>query len=104
MYHRQQEFIEFALREGVLEFGEFTLKSGRLSPYFFNAGLFNDGESLARLGRFYAGALIDSGIEFDMLYGAAYKGIPLVAATCIALHTEHGRRCPWASAGCFWPG
>lgn len=79
------EFIEFALGRKVLRFGEFTTKAGRLSPYFFNAGLFNDGESLAKLGEFYAKAILDSKIHFDMLFGPAYKGIPLVAATAIAL-------------------
>lgn len=72
----QRQFIEFALSKQVLKFGEFTLKSGRKSPYFFNAGLFNTGRDLALLGRFYAEALVDSGIEFDLLFGPAYKGIP----------------------------
>ncbi len=79
------EFIEFALGKAVLRFGEFTTKAGRLSPYFFNAGLFNDGESLGKLGEFYAKAILASKIDFDMLYGPAYKGIPLVATTAIAL-------------------
>jgi len=73
----QRQFIEFALNKQVLKFGEFTLKSGRTSPYFFNAGLFNTGRDLALLGRFYAAALVDSGIEFDLLFGPAYKGIPI---------------------------
>ena len=73
----QRQFIEFALSKQVLKFGEFTLKSGRKSPYFFNAGLFNTGRDLALLGRFYAEALVDSGIEFDLLFGPAYKGIPI---------------------------
>lgn len=73
----QRQFIEFALSKQVLKFGEFTLKSGRKSPYFFNAGLFNTGRDLALLGRFYAEALVDSGIEFDLLFGPAYKGIRL---------------------------
>ena len=71
----QREFLNFAIERGVLRFGEFTLKSGRVSPYFFNAGLFNTGASLARLGRYYAQAIVDSGIDFDLLYGPAYKGI-----------------------------
>ena len=79
------EFIEFALGKTVLRFGEFKTKAGRLSPYFFNAGLFNDGESLGKLGEFYAKAILASKIDFDMLYGPAYKGIPLVATTAIAL-------------------
>ncbi|ADE16813.1 orotate phosphoribosyltransferase [Nitrosococcus halophilus Nc 4] len=87
----QNEFIEFAIEKGVLRFGEFTLKSGRVSPYFFNSGLFNSGASLARLGRFYAHAISDSGIAFEVLFGPAYKGIPLVAATAIALMEQHGR-------------
>lgn len=73
----QREFIEFALERQVLRFGEFTLKSGRISPYFFNAGLFNTGRDLARLGRFYAAALVDSGIDYDLLFGPAYNGIPI---------------------------
>ncbi|PCI70196.1 MAG: orotate phosphoribosyltransferase [Piscirickettsiaceae bacterium] len=81
----QRQFIEFALECDVLKFGEFTLKSGRISPYFFNTGLFNTGERLRKLGQFYAHALNDSGIEYDMLYGPAYKGIPLVCAVGIAL-------------------
>lgn len=81
----KQEFIEFTLECKVLRFGDFTLKSGRKSPYFFNSGLFNSGGTLARLGRYYAQAIRDGGVEFDMLYGAAYKGIPLVAATAIGL-------------------
>jgi orotate phosphoribosyltransferase len=87
----QREFLDFCLATGVLRFGEFTLKSGRVSPYFFNAGLFNTGKSLARLGWFYAQAIRHAGIEFDMLYGPAYKGIPLACTTAIALaeHFEH---------------
>lgn len=91
----QREFIEFALERGVLRFGEFQLKSGRASPYFFNAGLFRTGSALARLGHWYAAAVLASGIEFDMLYGPAYKGIPLVATTAIALAEQHGRDVPW---------
>ena len=85
----QREFIEFALEKQVLKFGEFTLKSGRISPYFFNAGLFNTGRDLARLGRFYAAALADSGIEFDVLFGPAYKGIPIATTTAVALADHH---------------
>ena len=92
----QQEFIEFALNIGVLRFGEFTLKSGRISPYFFNAGLFNSGNALAQLGRYYAQTIVDSGIRFDVLYGPAYKGIPLAAATAIALADHHGKDTPYA--------
>ncbi len=85
MQNYKQEFIEFALSCDALKFGEFTLKSGRISPYFFNTGLFNTGERLRKLGQFYAHALIDSGIECDILYGPAYKGIPLVCAVSIGL-------------------
>ena len=85
----QREFIEFALERQVLRFGEFTLKSGRTSPYFFNAGLFNTGRDLARLGRFYAAALVDSGIEHDLLFGPAYKGIPIATTTAVALAEHH---------------
>ncbi len=91
----QREFIRFSVSSGVLRFGEFVTKAGRKSPYFFNAGMFNDGESLGQLADFYAQALIDSGIEFDMLYGPAYKGIALVAATSIAL-AKRGRNVPFA--------
>jgi orotate phosphoribosyltransferase len=80
----------------VLRFGEFTLKSGRVSPYFFNAGLFNTGASLARLGRYYAQAIVDSGLEFDLLYGPAYKGIPLAAVTAAALYDQHAIDIPYA--------
>ena len=92
----QREFIELAIAGEVLRFGEFRLKSGRLSPYFFNAGLFNTGTSLARLGRYYAHAIVDSGLAFDLLYGPAYKGIPLAAATGIALADHHERDLPYA--------
>jgi orotate phosphoribosyltransferase len=91
----QHDFIDFAISAGVLRFGEFTLKSGRTSPYFFNAGLFNTGEHLARLGRCYAQAIVASGTEFDVLFGPAYKGIPLAAATSIALADHHQRNTPW---------
>ncbi|HKS93135.1 MAG TPA: orotate phosphoribosyltransferase [Gammaproteobacteria bacterium] len=91
----QHEFLDFALAHGVLRFGAFTLKSGRPSPYFFNTGLFNSGAALAALGRFYAKSIAASGIEFDMLFGPAYKGIPLVAVTAAALAEHHGRDLPW---------
>jgi orotate phosphoribosyltransferase len=91
----QNDFIDFAIQAGVLRFGEFTLKSGRTSPYFFNAGLFNTGEHLAKLGRCYAQAIVDSGIDFDVLFGPAYKGIPLAAAASIALAEQHGKNIPW---------
>ena len=96
MQDYQREFLDFALDVGVLRFGEFKLKSGRISPYFFNAGLFNTGASLARLGRFYARAIVDSGIGFDVLYGPAYKGIPLAAVTAAALFDDHGIDIPYA--------
>ncbi len=95
MQDYKQEFLDFAIDVGVLRFGEFTLKSGRISPYFFNAGLFNTGGHLARLGRFYAQAIVDAGIEFDVLFGPAYKGIPLAAAASIALADQHGRDLPY---------
>lgn len=91
----QIEFIEFALSRQVLKFGSFTLKSGRTSPYFFNAGLFNTGGDLARLGRFYAAAVQDSGIEFDVLFGPAYKGIPIATTTAVALYDHHQRDVPY---------
>lgn len=91
----QRDFIRFAIERGVLRFGQFTLKSGRVSPYFFNAGLFNSGAALARLGQYYAEALIASGVAFDVLFGPAYKGIPLAAATAVALADKHGRDLPW---------
>ncbi|PKH24669.1 orotate phosphoribosyltransferase [Pseudomonas sp. 43NM1] len=91
----QRDFIRFAIDRGVLRFGEFTLKSGRTSPYFFNAGLFNSGSALAQLGRFYAAAIVESGISFDVLFGPAYKGIPLAATTAVALAEHHERDLPW---------
>ena len=91
----RQEFIEFALAQNVLRFGEFKTKAGRLSPYFFNAGLFNDGAALDRLSQFYARAILESGIAIDMLYGPAYKGIPLVSVTALAL-ARAGRNLPFA--------
>ena len=90
------QFIEFALARGALKFGDFTLKSGRQSPYFFNAGTFNSGAALAALGRYYADAIVASGLKFDMLFGPAYKGIPLVAAVAVALAEHHGLDLPWA--------
>lgn len=95
MHDYQREFLGFAIEQGVLRFGEFTLKSGRTSPYFFNAGLFNSGLALARLGQFYAAAIQNSGIDFDLLFGPAYKGIPLAATTAIALAEQHQRDLPW---------
>ncbi|MFB3100762.1 MAG: orotate phosphoribosyltransferase [Gammaproteobacteria bacterium] len=91
----QLEFIEFAIEHNVLCFGEFTLKSGRLSPYFFNSGLFNDGKSLSRLGRFYANAMQAADIEYDMLFGPAYKGIPLASAVAMALADDHDINLPY---------
>ena len=91
----QREFIRFAIERGVLRFGEFTLKSGRTSPYFFNAGLFNSGRDLAKLGRFYAAALVDAGIPYDVLFGPAYKGIPIASATAVQLAEVHDQDVPW---------
>lgn len=96
MQDYQREFIDFAIGIGALRFGQFTLKSGRISPYFFNSGLFNSGGSLARLGMCYAAAIQHSGVEYDLLFGPAYKGIPLAAATAIALAQQHGRDVPYA--------
>ena len=96
MQNYQREFLDFVIATGVLRFGEFTLKSGRISPYFFNSGLFDSGGSIARLGRFYAAALQDSNINYDMLFGPAYKGIPLAVATSIALADHHQRDIPYA--------
>jgi orotate phosphoribosyltransferase len=95
MQSYQREFIRFCLERKVLRFGEFTLKSGRQSPYFFNAGLFNSGGALAQLGNFYAAAIQSSGAQFDLLFGPAYKGIPLVSATAVALAEKHDRDLPW---------
>ncbi len=92
----QQAFLDFAMQQGVLRFGEYTLKSGRISPYFFNAGLFQTGSALSRLGQFYAQAIVESGLQFDMLFGPAYKGIPLAAAVSIALYEKHGLDYPYA--------
>lgn len=96
MQPHQSRFIDLALARSALRFGRFTLKSGRESPYFFNAGLFNDGEALAVLGQCYAAALQASGVGYDMLFGPAYKGIPLVATTAVALAEQPGRNVPWA--------
>lgn len=95
MQDYQREFIRFAVEQGVLRFGEFTLKSGRTSPYFFNAGLFNTGVALAKLGRFYAAALEDANVKYDVLFGPAYKGIPVAASTAIALADHYGKDVPY---------
>ncbi len=91
----QRDFIEFALSKQVLRFGQFTLKSGRTSPYFFNAGLFKTGGDLARLGRFYAAALVDANISFDLVFGPAYKGIPIATTTTVALFDHHNLDVPY---------
>lgn len=91
----KEAFLDFAIQRKVLMFGEFKTKAGRLSPYFFNAGLFNDGESLKRLGEFYAKAIVDSGLDFDALFGPAYKGIPLVATIAVAM-AGMGRNLPYS--------
>ncbi|WP_290635285.1 orotate phosphoribosyltransferase [Aquisalimonas sp.] len=96
MHDYQREFLDFALEQNVLRFGEFQLKSGRISPYFFNAGLFNTGGTLAALGRYYARSITNSGVGFDMLFGPAYKGIPLASTTAVALADHHDRDVPWA--------
>jgi orotate phosphoribosyltransferase len=96
MQQYQLTFIDLALRRDALRFGRFALKSGRESPYFFNAGRFSDGEALATLGKCYAAAIVHSGIRFDMLFGPAYKGIALAVATVVALSGEHGRSVPCA--------
>ncbi|MEE9351968.1 MAG: orotate phosphoribosyltransferase [Thiotrichaceae bacterium] len=92
----QKEFLDFAISSNVLCFGEFELKSGRTSPYFFNAGLFQTGSALSKLAEFYAQSIIESGIEFDMLFGPAYKGIPLAAVTAATLYEKHGLDYPYA--------
>lgn len=92
----QKDFIEFALKNDVLRFGEFTLKSGRISPYFFNAGLFNSGEALAKLGQYYAAAIADCGVKFDVLFGPAYKGIPLATTCAVALYEHQNTNIPYS--------
>ncbi|MDJ0758280.1 MAG: orotate phosphoribosyltransferase [Woeseiaceae bacterium] len=96
MHAYKNEFIDLALELGVLRFGEFTLKSGRQSPYFFNAGLFNTGYAAARLGQFYAATIAQSDIEYDLLFGPAYKGIPLAALTAASLSEQHDTNVPYA--------
>eukprot|EP00759_Apiculatamorpha_spiralis_P033153 PhF_6_TR34452/c0_g1_i1/m.50308/K00762/pyrE; orotate phosphoribosyltransferase len=92
----EDRFIEFAIGADILKFGEYTLKSGRVSPYFFNAGLFNTGALLNQVGQFYADRIVESGLEFDVMFGPAYKGIPLVSTTTVALYTRHGRDVPYS--------
>ncbi|WP_298633447.1 orotate phosphoribosyltransferase [uncultured Umboniibacter sp.] len=91
----QENYLKLAIEAEALGFGQFTLKSGRISPYFFNAGKFKTGKTLALLGKAYAKAIVDSGVEYDVLFGPAYKGIPLAAATAVALATDHGIDIPW---------
>lgn len=95
MQNFKQAFLEFLIQQGVLQFGEFTLKSGRKSPYFFNAGLFNTGQGVGKLGRFYAQAIVEADLKFDVLFGPAYKGITLAVATAIALAEQHGKNIPF---------
>jgi orotate phosphoribosyltransferase len=95
MQNYQRDFIELAIKQGVLKFGEFTLKSGRVSPYFFNAGLFNTGKALAEIGRFYAAALENAGINYDVIFGPAYKGIPLATTLSVALFDRYGKDVPY---------
>ncbi len=92
----QKDFLDFAIQQGVLKFGEFTLKSGRISPYFFNAGLFQTGSSLSQLSHFYAQAIVESNLQFDMIFGPAYKGIPLVSTIAMAMYEQHGIDYPYA--------
>jgi len=96
MHAYQREFLDFVIATDVLRFGEFTLKSGRVSPYFFNSGLFNTGSSIAKLGRYYAAAIENSKIEYDMIFGPAYKGIPLAVSAASALADHHDRDLPYA--------
>jgi orotate phosphoribosyltransferase len=96
MNQYQQDFLDFAIKNDVLKFGDFTLKSGRQSPYFFNFGLFQTGSSLAKLGDYYAQSIVDSNVEFDMIFGPAYKGIPLVSVIAATLYEKHGRDYPYA--------
>lgn len=96
MKNYQKQFLDFAIENDVLKFGQFTLKSGRLSPYFFNFGLFQNGSSLAKLGDYYAQTIVDSKLKFDMLFGPAYKGIPLVAIIAATLYEKHGIDYPYA--------
>jgi len=96
MQDYQRDFFDFVITSNVLRFGEFKLKSGRISPYFFNSGLFNTGESISRLGRYYAAAIHNSGIEFDMLFGPAYKGIPLAVSSAIGLQESFNRNVPYS--------
>jgi orotate phosphoribosyltransferase len=96
MQDYQKAFIEFAIEQGVLKFGEFQLKSGRISPYFFNAGLFNSGKAMAQLAKSYANAIVDAGVDMDVLFGPAYKGIPLAATTAMALSQDFDRDTPYA--------
>ena len=96
MEQYQKDFVDFMLEIGALKFGEFTLKSGRISPYFFNAGAFNTGRHLSKLGKFYAQAIQDSNLDFDVLFGPAYKGIPLAAATSISLNDHFAREVPYS--------
>ena len=96
MQDYQKEFIDFSIKNDVLRFGEFTLKSGRVSPYFFNAGLFNSGEALAKLGQYYAAAIKDSAVKFDVLFGPAYKGIPLATTCAVALYEHQNTNIPYS--------
>ena len=96
MHDYQKDFIEFAIKNDVLRFGEFTLKSGRVSPYFFNAGLFNSGEALAKLGQYYAAAIKESDVKFDVLFGPAYKGIPLATTCAVALYEHQNMNIPYS--------
>ncbi|MFT5594680.1 MAG: orotate phosphoribosyltransferase [Oceanicoccus sp.] len=96
MQDYQKAFIEFAIEQGVLKFGEFELKSGRISPYFFNAGLFNSGKAMSTLAKSYAAAIVDSGVKMDVLFGPAYKGIPLAATTAMSLSENFDRDTPYA--------